>query len=401
MTRIHRPCPVMLSWKLVRVALLGLAVIVTQAQARPARLLLVHPTRAYLENVTTLVVRKILAPAGGIEIVGVYHELEKSCYEPALQLIAESGYSSWVSLVKLEGALRPDEIWRPNHLTGTLRTLFDRSDGAIFTGGPDIPAYLYGQRTSLLASVEDPQRHFWELSFMHLLVGGRSGSSVRPWLAERPAYPILAICLGLQTLNVAAGGTLVQDVPSLIYGCSTVEQVEALPEESRHRDYSPQLGPRPRSRPGWLHSILFTGPWPFAVESGLYGRPTVLSLHHQAVEAPGAGLRIVATSVDGKVPEAMRHTRFDRVLGVQFHPEWPGIFEPARRLATPAGKPAVDGDPLLSQSRGFDARSVAFHRDLYRWLARCLEEQARTDRNGGTATPPRPDQVEEPARPAR
>jgi len=57
------------------------------------------------------------------------------------------------------------------------------------------------------------------------------------------------------------------------------------------------------------------------------GHPQVLSAHHQAVEALGAGLRVVARSMDGKVIEAVEHERFAHVLGVQFHPDYLALWD--------------------------------------------------------------------------
>ncbi len=49
--------------------------------------------------------------------------------------------------------------------------------------------------------------------------------------------------------------------------------------------------------------------------------PFVATAHHQAIAKLGAGLRVTATSLDGKIVEAVEHTRFANVLGIQFHPE--------------------------------------------------------------------------------
>ncbi|MEA3461924.1 MAG: gamma-glutamyl-gamma-aminobutyrate hydrolase family protein, partial [Bacteroidota bacterium] len=57
--------------------------------------------------------------------------------------------------------------------------------------------------------------------------------------------------------------------------------------------------------------------------------PLVLSSHHQAIEKLGSGWKVAATSMDGKIIEAIQHDRYPHVLGVQFHPEKPGLFDPS------------------------------------------------------------------------
>ena len=56
--------------------------------------------------------------------------------------------------------------------------------------------------------------------------------------------------------------------------------------------------------------------------------PLVLSSHHQAVENLHEDWIIEATSMDGKIIEAIAHAKYPHVLGVQFHPEKPGLFDP-------------------------------------------------------------------------
>ena len=114
---------------------------------------------------------------------------------------------------------------------------------------------------------------------------------VTAWI-ERTDKPLLGICLGSQWINVAHGGSLVQDIPSE-FGVT-------------HR--------------GTTHPVAISADSRLA---GIYGDTTfeVNSFHHQAVRGVGEGLRIVARSPDGVV-EATETTNPDRFLiGVQWHPE--------------------------------------------------------------------------------
>jgi len=118
--------------------------------------------------------------------------------------------------------------------------------------------------------------------------------------AERRRLPILAICFGMQVLNVSRGGTLIQDINSQITGAIKHEQGV------------------PRDRPS--HKVTVMGDSRLgriaAVEEAI-----VNSHHHQAVANVGEDLAAVSWSSDGLI-EAVEDTRRDRfVLAVQWHPE--------------------------------------------------------------------------------
>jgi putative glutamine amidotransferase len=117
---------------------------------------------------------------------------------------------------------------------------------------------------------------------------------------ERHRLPLLAICFGLQVLNVARGGTLIQDIPS------------QLPNAINHQQGAP------RDRPS--HRIQFQ---PTSLLSKLAQDPIAIvnSHHHQAIEQLGRDLEATAWASDGLL-EAVEDPRHDRfVVGVQWHPE--------------------------------------------------------------------------------
>jgi putative glutamine amidotransferase len=117
---------------------------------------------------------------------------------------------------------------------------------------------------------------------------------------ERKGAPLLAICYGMQVLNVRRGGTLLQDINSQV------------PQAVKH-----EQGP-PRDRSSHTISILQESRL-----AQLSGAETIVvnSHHHQALEQLGGDLRATAWTADGLV-EAVEDTRADRwVLGVQWHPE--------------------------------------------------------------------------------
>lgn len=158
----------------------------------------------------------------------------------------------------------------------------DDVDGLIFTGGLDLPPSLYGEdphpKTKLL-----PQRRVdWDLALLRAALAARR--------------PILAICLGVQELNIALGGSLQQHLET---------GLRHARDESGHA-YHPVQMVEPGSR---LREIV--GADTFETNSS----------HHQAVARLGKGLRVTARAPDGTVEglEPDRDQGF--VVGVQWHPE--------------------------------------------------------------------------------
>lgn len=151
-------------------------------------------------------------------------------------------------------------------------------DGLLLCGGGDLDPLLYGQE-SRGSQPPDPERDRTELAL------------VRAWLEA--GKPILGICRGTQVLNVALGGTLVQDLgPDLVPFHTWDQQDKVHPIRTQegsllHRLYGPLCA--------------------------------VNSAHHQAADRPGEGLRVTARS-EGGVAEGLELPGRP-VLGVQFHPE--------------------------------------------------------------------------------
>ncbi|HXJ85004.1 MAG TPA: gamma-glutamyl-gamma-aminobutyrate hydrolase family protein [Candidatus Methylomirabilis sp.] len=170
-------------------------------------------------------------------------------------------------------------------------------DSLLLTGGGDIDPAVFGEprhpTTDEVAAVRDQL----ELSAVRLALERR--------------LPILAVCRGLQVLNVALGGTLYQDVAS---------------------DPGTQLShrqPEPRDQP--THKVQVK-PGTCLAETLGTDELEVNSMHHQAVKALGAGLTAVAWAPD-QIIEGVEMTGAGcLVLGVQWHPEELVTSEPARRL---------------------------------------------------------------------
>ena len=166
-------------------------------------------------------------------------------------------------------------------------------DGLILSGGVDVDPHCYGQEPSPLCGRINPVRDRLELVLLKEVLGS--------------SLPILAICRGIQILNVAMGGTLIQDIPSAFPGAV---------HEQRNGRLS--MSHRVRLAPGGFLSGLCGG-----ADSLLTN-----SFHHQAVDRLAEGLRPEAWAEEGFL-EACRGEGAQWILGVQWHPEITQKTDPA------------------------------------------------------------------------
>jgi putative glutamine amidotransferase len=190
----------------------------------------------------------------------------------------------------------PEELALGAPIADVLR----RARGVLLTGGADIDPALYGETRHPTFEAAEPGRDRFEIDLARA--------------ALEADLPILAICRGMQVLNVALGGTLIQDVPSMVNGAlhhSVPEPRFAIAHEV------------------WVtkNSMLWT-----LMRDKLEGGDTcqVNSRHHQAVKDAATGCEVTATAPDGVV-EAMECSGKRFCLAVQWHPEnfWrTGEFRP-------------------------------------------------------------------------
>jgi putative glutamine amidotransferase len=343
---------------------------------RPLTIAALHPTEGTLSTLLTLQKTGLL-PKENIIIVGVFLEQElenvreRSSYKRAMELV-EKKQLDHIKFHMIEGRLGPDKLFQENSCTADFLKLFSRSDGIIFFGGPDIPPVIYGEPTHLMTEITTPARHYLEVSLaFHLL--GATGKSTKPLLETRPTYPVLGLCLGCQTLNVGAGGTLIQDIPAETYQIYSYEKITEMPSHTWHRSPFRYMYPEKKLSSFWLHPIalkkdgLFCREWQF--KSG--HRPYVYSSHHQAVGVPGKNFKIAATSLDGKVVEAIEHTLFPNVLGVQFHPEASRIWKQNDGFKY---KPEDKQGKTIMEILEANPPSLLFHKLLWAWFSMELLE---------------------------
>jgi putative glutamine amidotransferase len=188
---------------------------------------------------------------------------------------AQLGYADVVEPVWLAGAAQPLD-----------REALDEIDGLLLVGGADVEPHRYGERDPEQLCSTFPGRDDAELKMLDVAFERR--------------LPILAICRGMQLLNVYQGGTL---IPHL------AEDGHLLPDTERHHVHL-EHGTA-------LHRLVHA-------QSG-----GATSSHHQAVGELGAGLRVAARHEDGIIEaiEWMTPMRKPWLVAIQWHPERMGLDE--------------------------------------------------------------------------
>jgi putative glutamine amidotransferase len=169
-------------------------------------------------------------------------------------------------------------------------TILDEVDGLMLLGGHDVDPSIYGEAPHPAFEPVADGRDAFELALARRAVAREQ--------------PLLAICRGLQVLNVALGGTLVQDIPTEMPG--------PLVHNVREKPWARLVHPVSVSPESRLAAVLGDG----VVD----GQCDVNSRHHQSVRALGDGLVVTAVSADGVI-EAAEHETLAFCLGVQWHPE--------------------------------------------------------------------------------
>lgn len=338
--------------------------------SKELRLTILHPSIGSIQSLLELR-KKHLIPSENLLIIGVYHEKEFTKYEKSIEFVKEN-HLDWIKFHKLSAKLEKDKIFDKNSLSTEFEKIFKKSDGIIFFGGADIPPYIYNEKTNLLTHIQTPYRHFLELSFIFHLLGGSQNKNFSAFLQSEPQFPVLGICLGCQSLNVGTGGTLIQDIFSEIYGKMYLEDVIALGQEKWHTNPYARLYPEKKFLPYNMHPIRLEEKSKFVTELGfkLQDTPYVISAHHQMVDKLGKGIKIAATSLDGKVVEAIEHQKYPNVLGLQFHPEFPILWDQTKKFRiTPKDKKEISLFSILKNN----PPSLAFHKKIWAWFFKKLE----------------------------
>lgn len=191
----------------------------------------------------------------------------------------------YVESVRLAGG----EPWELSHAADPVGLVVASCAGLLLTGGADMAPEWYGEVRHATVTDVETARDDYEIAL------------VRAALAAN--LPVLAICRGLQVMNVAAGGSLIQDIPSQV-GTAVSHQV-ANPKDAIAHDVGVVAG----SRVDALMGAAVVG-----------GRLPVNSRHHQAVARVAPGFLVTSLAADGVI-EAIEKPEARFCVGVQWHPE--------------------------------------------------------------------------------
>lgn len=189
-------------------------------------------------------------------------------------------YMTYVEALRRAGALPVLIPPQPEN----ARDLVEQLDGIVLAGGFDCDPSLYGEERHESVETMDKRREGNDFTLAKV--------------ARERGIPTLGICLGLQMMNVAAGGTLMQDINSAM---ETEIEHASEPEDRGRHDVIIEQGTQ-------LATILRDR------------ELNVNSSHHQAIKDVGNGLRITAHAPDGVV-EGLEDPSLPFYVGVQWHPE--------------------------------------------------------------------------------
>ncbi|MEV6961830.1 gamma-glutamyl-gamma-aminobutyrate hydrolase family protein [Streptomyces sp. NPDC051207] len=223
-------------------------------------------------------------------LIGVSTYLEAGARWGVWELEAALLPAGYPRLVQRAGGLAvmlpPDA---PEHAAAAVARL----DGVVIAGGPDVDPARYGAPRDARTGPPAVERDAWELA----LIGAALGAGV----------PLLGICRGMQLLNVALGGTLVQHLEG-------------------HAEVVGMFGGHP------------VAPVPGTRYASLVPEETVVpTYHHQSVDRLGEGLVVSARAADGTVEAVELPSAAGWTLGVQWHPEMGDDLRVMRGLVRAAG----------------------------------------------------------------
>ncbi len=235
----------------------------------------------------------------GISACFFYPDVSRVVFGPKSLSYVENDMFKYVSQKGILPVLIPDLDKEP------LLDILTELDGFVFQGGSDLAPGTYGEKPIIEGKwLGDAYRDQYELAILDYAVKNNK--------------PVLAICRGMQLLNVYFGGSLYQDIST--QKKDALSHRDAIEYDSVH------------------HQIIFNG---HNILSDLYQdfpEPTVNSVHHQGIKELGNHLEVLAISKEDEIIEAIEYkgAPSGRVLGVQWHPEFSNTLKeivlPADRL---------------------------------------------------------------------
>lgn len=176
--------------------------------------------------------------------------------------------------------------------------IIDRIDGLVLSGGGDIDPTFYGGKLHDDMYAVDPRRDEFEFALVREV--------------QRRKLPVLAICRGLQVLNVALGGSLIEDIPSEI-------------GSTDHTVHGPEVVN--------CHQTVTIEPDSLVATAIGESEACVNSIHHQAVRNVAPGFRAAGWTSDGVIEVLDPDDHSWPILAVQWHPEYLAVEDDKASLA--------------------------------------------------------------------
>lgn len=201
--------------------------------------------------------------------------------------------NTYLAAVKAAGGIPvvlPLELEEPD-----LQQLVSILDGFLFTGGPDVHPFLFGEETHAHCREVSAKRDSLELALLRLVMEAKK--------------PILGICRGIQLINIGLGGTIYQDIPS--------QFLQTFPVAHKQ--------PFPYAVPSHSVSVVCKTKLADLCQSSVI---KVNSMHHQAIKDLAVGCIVSGTGPEGII-EAIEMPDYPFLLGVQWHPEYLWSQDPA------------------------------------------------------------------------
>ena len=238
----------------------------------------------------------------GISSCFFHADPQRAIFKGKTLLYTEQSLNHWVTS---EGVLAYSIPTPPANGKLKLQDWVDDLDGLILHGGSDVSPKSYG---------EEPLKPEWQGDYI------RDQYEIELFQLFRAAgKPVLGICRGAQLLNVACGGTLIQDIPTQVPGALNHRNWEIYDQN--------------------FHGIEMEAGSELAKLYPKSKQAKVNSIHHQGIQKLGNDLIIEARSEKDGIVEAIRGTGKAFVYAVQWHPEF----------HDPKDSSLMDGKPLLQE----------------------------------------------------
>jgi putative glutamine amidotransferase len=227
------------------------------------------------------------AESNNLPLIGIAMDYEEDKTDPK-KIKTYEVYATYVDAVSKAGGI---PILLAPVDNEKLKQLFDRLDGVVLVGGADYPSSYYNQPKHETADEMHPVRADFDLRLAKMAL-------------DDNFKPILGICAGCQILNIAGGGSLIQDIPSHIKDGKTLHRRPV--GYSKTVPFKHNVKINKESRLGKIYQV---------------EQLQVPTSHHQCVDKVANNFKVAARAEDGMVEAIELKNEYRFLFGVQWHPE--------------------------------------------------------------------------------